>query len=58
MQSKTKLNKIAGITALYCCLSRDEGADVESNSIVNQKRMLEKKAKEYGLTNTRCYVDI
>lgn len=57
MQSKTKLNKIAGITALYCRLSRDEGADVESNSIVNQKRMLEKKAKEYGLTNTRCYVD-
>ena len=58
MQSKNKkLNMIAGITALYCRLSRDEGVDVESNSILNQKRMLEKKAKEDGLKNTRCYVD-
>ena len=57
MQSKSKLNKIAGTTALYCRLSRDDGAEVESNSIANQKRMLEKKAKEYGLSNTRCYVD-
>ena len=49
MQSKNqKLNKIAGITALYCRLSRDDGAECESNSIANQKRMLEKKAKEYG----------
>ena len=57
MQSKTKLNKIVGTTALYCRLSRDDGAETESNSIANQKRMLEKKAKEYGLNNTRCYVD-
>ena len=58
MQSKNqKLNKITGITALYCRLSRDDGAECESNSIANQKRMLEKKAKEYGLKNTRCYVD-
>ena len=58
MQSKNqKLNKITGITALYCRLSRDDGAEVESNSIGNQKRMLEKKAKEYGLKNTRCYID-
>ena len=58
MQSKKqKLNKIEGTTALYCRLSRDDGAEVESNSINNQKRLLEKKAKEYGLKNTRCYVD-
>ena len=58
MQSKNKkLNKITGITALYCRLSRDDGAEVESNSIGNQKRMLEKKAKEYGLKNTHCYID-
>jgi len=58
MQSKNKkLNSIVGTTALYCRLSRDDGADCESNSIANQKRMLEKKAKEYGLKNTRCYVD-
>ena len=59
MQSKNqKLNKITGITALYCRLSRDDGAEVESNSIGNQKRMLEKKAKEYGLKNTRCYIEM
>ena len=39
MQSKKnkKLNKIVGITALYCRLSRDDGAEVESNSINNQE---------------------
>ena len=26
-----------GITALYCRLSRDDGAEGESNSIANQK---------------------
>ena len=59
MQSKKnkKLNKIVGITALYCRLSRDDGAEVESNSVQNQKRLLEKRAEELGLTNTRCYVD-
>lgn len=45
MQSKTKLNKIVGTTALYCRLSRDDGAEVESNSINNQKRLLEKSKR-------------
>ena len=36
MQPKTKKDKI-GITALYCRLSRDDGMDGESNSIVNQE---------------------
>ena len=35
-----------GITALYCRLSRDDGAEGDSNSIANQKRMLTKYAKE------------
>lgn len=56
MQSKNKQQNI-GITALYCRLSRDDGSDSESNSIANQKRLLAGKAKEYGLTNTKCYVD-
>ena len=47
MQPK-KNNKI-GITALYCRLSRDDGMDGESNSIVNQKNLLLQKAKEKGL---------
>jgi len=46
-----------GITALYCRLSRDDGTNNDSNSIVNQKRLLQKYAKEQGLGNTRCYVD-
>lgn len=51
-----KNNKI-GITALYCRLSRDDGMDGESNSIVNQKTLLSQKAKEKGLTDTKFYVD-
>ena len=55
MQPK-KNNKI-GITALYCRLSRDDGMDGESNSIVNQKTLLSQKAKEKGLTDIKLYVD-
>ena len=50
-------NNPIGITALYCRLSRDDGADGDSNSISNQKRMLSKYAKEHGFENTRFYVD-
>ncbi len=56
MQSKTKQNNV-GITALYCRLSRDDGTDNDSNSITNQKKMLQKYAKEHGFGNTRFYVD-
>ena len=60
MQKKTaaKQNEtIIGITALYCRLSRDDGAEGESNSIANQKKLLAKYAKEHGFTNTKFYVD-
>ena len=59
MQSKNKKAKTEemGITALYNRLSRDDGTDSESNSIANQKKLLSQKAKEFGLTNTRYYVD-
>lgn len=50
-------NSPIGITALYCRLSRDDGAEGDSNSISNQKRMLSKYAKENGFYNTRFYVD-
>ena len=46
-----------GITALYCRLSRDDGAEGESNSIANQKKLLAKYAKERGFKSTRFYVD-
>ena len=45
------------ITALYCRLSRDDELQGESNSITNQKSILEKYAKENGFKNTRFFVD-
>ena len=45
------------ITALYERLSRDDELNGDSNSIVNQKKMLEKYAKEQGVTNLSHYTD-
>ena len=56
MQSKKKQDK-AGITALYCRLSRDDGVEGDSNSVANQKKLLKRFSKENGLSNTRYYVD-
>ena len=43
------------ITALYCRLSRDDENDGDSNSIVNQKKMLTKYAEENGFKNTQMF---
>ena len=43
--------------ALYCRLSRDDNMDTESNSITNQKKILQKVAKEKGFTETIFFVD-
>ena len=48
MQSKKKIESI-GITALYCRLSRDDGMEGDSNSVANQKKLLQKYAKENDL---------
>lgn len=45
------------ITALYCRLSRDDELQGDSNSIVNQKNMLEKYAKDNGFKNIQFFVD-
>lgn len=45
------------ITALYCRLSQDDGADGESNSIQNQRNILERYAQEHRFPNPRFYVD-
>ena len=45
------------VTALYCRLSRDDDVQGDSNSISNQKKLLSKYAKDYGLTNTKYFVD-
>ena len=46
-----------GTAALYCRLSRDDNMDTESNSIQNQKKLLQKVAKEKGYTDTLFFVD-
>ena len=45
------------ITALYERLSRDDGILEESNSILNQKKMLEDYAKQNSFGNIRHYTD-
>ena len=45
------------ITALYCRLSRDDELAGDSNSIVNQKNILSKYAKDNGFRNTRFFID-
>ena len=52
--AETKNDKI---TALYCRLSRDDEMQGDSNSIRNQKLMLQKYADDNGFTNTQYFVD-
>ena len=47
----------ADITAIYCRLSRDDELQGDSNSITNQKKMLEKYALDNGFRNLKFYVD-
>ena len=60
MTTATKLNRQAEekITALYCRLSvDDDNKDEESNSITNQKQILQDYARKEGYTNTMFFVD-
>lgn len=45
------------ITALYCRLSQDDGIDMESNSISNQRKILQEYADTNGITNTMLFAD-
>ncbi|MBQ9251304.1 MAG: recombinase family protein [Clostridia bacterium] len=45
------------ITALYCRLSNEDDLDGESNSIQNQRALLQKYAEDHGFTNVRFFVD-
>ena len=45
------------ITALYPRLSHEDELQGESNSISNQKRILETYAKQNGFTNLCWYTD-
>ena len=55
-QSQTAVNSDK-ITALYCRLSRDDELQGDSNSIKNQKAILQKYADENGFRNTAFFVD-
>ena len=50
-------NQLNQITALYCRLSRDDELAGDSNSIQNQKKILQKYADDNGFRNTRFWVD-
>lgn len=44
-------------TALYCRLSQDDGPEDDSNSIQNQKNILQKFAEDHHFPNPCFYVD-
>ena len=55
--AETMLRQSDKITALYCLLSRDDELQGDSNSIVNQKAILSKYAKESHFSNPQFFVD-
>ena len=56
MKRSSKKHEL-GTAALYCRLSRDDNMDSESNSIQNQRKILQKAAKDKGYTDTVFFVD-
>ena len=54
MKSNQTYNKI---TALYCRLSQEDELKGDSNSIQNQRAILEKYAKDNGFEHTEVFVD-
>ena len=56
-QSQAVANGNNRITALYCRLSRDDELQGDSNSIKNQKAILQKYADDNGFRNIEFFVD-
>ena len=57
MQSKKKKEQL-GLTALYCRLSREDGDRMESDSIGNQRKLLEAYIRSHPeLVMAECYAD-
>ena len=52
MKQSSKKHEL-GTAALYCRLSRDDNMDSESNSIQNQRKILQKAAKDKGYYTSR-----
>ena len=57
IKNNKKYNYGGDVTALYARLSKDDDLIGDSNSIVHQKEILAKYAKEHGFTNIEFYVD-
>lgn len=59
MNRQSNINATLGgkLTALYCRLSRDDELQGDSNSIKNQKAILQKYADDNGFINTQFFVD-
>lgn len=53
-KQRTRTGKI---TALYCRLSHEDSLNGDSNSIQNQKSILERYALDWGFSNVEFYVD-
>lgn len=45
------------ITALYCRLSQEDALQGDSNSIQNQRDILQRYAQDMGFSNPVCYID-
>lgn len=45
------------ITALYCRLSQEDGREGESNSIVNQRSLLQTYARQHHFKNLQFFID-
>ena len=57
VQKQSQEETVEGITALYERLSQEDGQEGESNSIANQKKILERYARDHGYTGIRHYED-
>ena len=57
IKNNKKYNYGGDVTALYARLSKDDDLVGDSNSIVHQKEILAKYAKEHGFANCEFYVD-
>ena len=51
------IHEVQGVTALYARLSSEDRNDGESNSIQNQKKLLEKYCKDNGIRQFQHYED-
>ena len=57
MMKTTEFNNNNLITALYCRLSQEDMVQGESNSITNQRLILQRYADDHGFRNCKFYVD-